>query len=223
MKADLIYITSQITFRDVQQGYPKHEVLNGELQEWLFRPARILAESSAGNFSAMGTGMALLVLELMFFEHHGQYLTGKNSDAKASVDTKISSSRAFCIGFAAFRDYLVECRGQCADLLDVDPKHLYKLARCGLFHSFSLRWEFLVDARQQSASFERNPMPAVGGWLINPWQLLDDLQSYASEYVCALADEAHPWWAPDYTHAGGCLYEHFERTFDRIHPVLQYV
>jgi|688.fasta_scaffold288131_2 hypothetical protein len=223
MRADLIYIAPGLTFADLRDGtITKPDVLRAELNEWLFRPLHVLGKVSAGKFGDMGCGMAMLLLELTFFEHHGQYITGKDSDINADPPVKISSTDAFIAGFNALRQYLVDIGRGTPDLASLDAKSLYKFGRCGLFHSFNLRWEFLVDARQVSASFERNTHPDVGGWLINPWRMREDLESYASSYIDALATLSHPWHQPGHAMYAADLRQSFLTTFDRIHPLALY-
>jgi hypothetical protein len=223
MKADLIYITSDVTFADLRdEKYSKPEILQRELDEWLFRPLQLLGEASAGDFRGMGVGMAMLLLELTFFEHHGQYITGKDSDLNAARDVRISSRDAFTSGFDAFRNYLVSAGHGNNDLATLDARNLYKFGRCGLFHSFNLRWEFLIDARQQSASFERNVHQDVGGWLINPWQLRIDLTYYTTEYVKTLVSPTYNFGQPAHTAYPADLRQKFLTTFDRIHALEVY-
>jgi len=135
----------------------------------------------------------------MFFEPHGQYLEGKESRGPGE------SRRLFCSAFNRFRDFL-KSKGMISKDVDQLPaESVYSWARCGLFHSTRLANELLVDAVGFGrACLAENSM--LGGWLIDPWLMLDLLERYLDSYVSEVKN------APDDYQ----IVKNFEATFNRL-------
>jgi len=133
------------------------------------RPGSILALQDNSDY-----GMALFAMELMFFEPHGQYLSGNTSDQ--------GSKRKFVTVFDRFKSEVKPEIG-----LDVPSDRFYSWARCGLFHSHTLVQDILIDARNIFQPFSRNPQ-FPGGVLVNPYKLLNLLERYLDNYVLTIKE-----------------------------------
>lgn len=169
----IVRITKNLSFDDLLSGsIVPVDAYRTQVRDWILSPARRLSESYPEDTDH---GMALLALELMFFEPHGQFLEGKYEKGR--------SKHYFCTAFERFRQFL---RGRSMSTVDTDglrTESIYKWARCGLFHSTLLANELLVDALQfGETSLSKNPIIA-GGWLIDPWRMLVELEDYVDSYV----------------------------------------
>ncbi len=175
MNGNIIRITKEISFSDLQSGkVDPFEVYLSIVKRWILEPAEKIADSYPDNTDF---GMALLALELMFFEPQGQFLTGKSSNH--------ASKKTFCIAFDHFRVFLSEKKLISQEASSLTSDSIYKWARCGLFHSGRLANDLLVDAIDYSTfCLEKNRI--VNGWLVDPWKLLPAINSYAEDYISML-------------------------------------
>jgi hypothetical protein len=98
----LVYITGSITFADLEAGRVSDiDVLDAQVKNWLLRPAAHLAAMTPTIGEQYEHGMSLFALELMFFEPHGQYLGGNDSQGQ--------SGKMFLLAFERFRAWLGLC------------------------------------------------------------------------------------------------------------------
>lgn len=194
MNGTFVRISKDLSFEDLlNERVTSYDAYEKQVKAWIIEPARVLAEAKPRNTD---TGMALLAVELLFFEAHGQYLTGESSQNK--------SRKTFCIAFDKFRDFLISEKMADESISDIDSVSVYRWARCGLFHSARLSKELLVDAVNYcSQPMAKNPLH--GGWLINPWKLLEPLRFYVIKYVKLLKEK------PDSIEA-----KKFQTTFNRL-------
>lgn len=177
MYGNIVRITKDLSFQDLQNSViTKHQAYREMVQSWILRPARLLC---SGPLSSSDSGMALLCIELTFFEPHGQYLSGASANPRSKV--------RFRVGFDAFRSYLVSNGLVGNDVAGLKTDSFYEWARCGLFHSCVPANELLVDAADYSQScLTINPI--FSGWLVNPWKMLDPLENYINEYIHQLEE-----------------------------------
>lgn len=166
----MIRITRHLTFDQVRTGAVSPiETYEIQARDWIIGPARMLATQKPRNTDH---GMAILALELMFFEPHGQFLDG----------TLVGSKKRFCSAFDRFLDHLKARDKLLLETDDLSSESVYKWARCGLFHSSLLATQLLVDA----VGYSRRPLAknsVLEGWLVDPWLLLDCLEGYLADYV----------------------------------------
>jgi hypothetical protein len=144
---------------------------------WLIEPAEILAS----NRDNSDLGIALLSLELMFFEPHGYYLNG-SAARKPNKPTEWASGASFRKGFGSFVSYLRTTEEISADITEREIDGFYKWARCGLMHAMTMSNEILVDALEVGG---KTISKALGGQiiLVDPWLLLPRLSDYIDNYV----------------------------------------
>jgi hypothetical protein len=190
----LVRITRHLSFDDLRQG--KVEPIDAyqlQVRDWILKPAKHLADLRSEDTDH---GMALLALELMFFEPHGQYLTGRDSERR--------SRATFCEAFATFIDFSINQGLASPDIRELELSGFYRWARCGLFHSTRLANELLVDAVNFS-NFCLSKNNMLGGWLVNPWLMLGALEKYVESYVELVRSEPY-----------GELAKNFNNTFDRL-------
>lgn len=178
MMAAQIMITKSISLDDISRGkVAPIDVYQSQVRDWLFEPARILANALPRDPFC---GMAIFALELMFFEPHGKLLIG--------YDEQNRSRATFSKGFDEFRVFLRDKNEIPPDSDTLSTSNIYGWARCGLFHSSIPREQILVDAEcTNERCFSRN-LP-LDGWLVDPWRLLDQLDEYLSSYVKKVKDE----------------------------------
>lgn len=184
----LVRITRDLSLQEIHRGtVDPVDVYSKLVEAWIFEPAKQLKRLYPTNTDH---GMALLALLLLYFEPHGQFLTGKSSEGQ--------SKRTFCAAFDAFRAYLSEHHKVPQETSDLLSESFYKWARCGLFHSGRMSNELLVDAVGMSTScLSKNQI--LGGWLVNPWQLLTQLQNYNKAYTSQLsAASANDQWKKNF-------------------------
>jgi hypothetical protein len=87
--------------------------------------------------------------------------------------------------FDRFRGFLRQRGAIGPDTEILDAQSIYKWARCGLFHSSILASELLVDAaRFANRCLAKNSI--LGGWLVDPWLLLAELETYLDAYIADL-------------------------------------
>jgi hypothetical protein len=197
MMSGIIRITKNLSFNDLLSGsIAPVDAYRTQVHDWILSPARRLTEAYPEDTDH---GMALLALELMFFEPHGHFLEGNYEQRQ--------SKQYFCMAFERFRQFL-KAKSMSAEDNDTDDlatESIYKWARCGLFHSTLLAKELLVDAVQfGQASFAKNPIIS-GGWLIDPWRMLDELEDYVDSYVSEVKADRD-----------SAIAMHFEATFKKL-------
>ncbi len=200
MLKNLVYIVAATTFADLEAGrVSKVEIHKQQVRNWLLRPARHLASMEPTVAKNYEHGMALFALELMFFEPHGQYISGENSSGSASA--------TFMIGFKRFCDWLMKREHKAQHFTEENIREIRDQSRNGLFHSGQIKDGLLVDIRRTSKeAFYKNP--CWDGWLVDPWNLLSRMEEYFAEYIAILIDENHREY--------GKLYLPFAKTFDRL-------
>lgn len=169
----IIRITKNLGVDDLLSGsIAPVDAYRTQVHDWILSPARRLTEAYPEDTDH---GMALLALELMFFEPHGHFLEGNYEQRR--------SKQYFCTAFERFRQFLRAKSMSTEDTDELPTESIYKWARCGLFHSTLLAKELLVEAVQfGQASLAKNPIIS-GGWIINPWRMLDELEDYVDSYV----------------------------------------
>lgn len=178
-----IHVSPKYTVEDVAtQRVDAVDVLEDQVEGWIFQPADTLRQIGTGvNTDAVHhNGMAILALELLFFEPHGQFLRGTDLEGSAAT---------FKTGFNKYKRYLSrEYSSQEREFTsyqDFSAKKLYQLGRCGLFHSAQLKYGLLVHPEVQGKLAFRYE-PGVPAWIINPWPLLDSLRAYFKQYLTEL-------------------------------------
>jgi hypothetical protein len=182
MITDDMHVSPKYTVADFQSGsIDAIGILEDQIHGWLFDPADALrlvsVNATAG--AERHNGIAILALELLFFEPHGQYLQGAKSGA---------SSKTFKVGFDAFIRYLLKHDPSQASEFGrhkLHSKHVYGLARCGLFHSALVKRGLLVQPDLKGSIAFRYDT-TMGAWVVNPWPLLTSLRLYFDSYTASL-------------------------------------
>ncbi|MBE2264833.1 MAG: hypothetical protein IAE64_01110 [Flavobacteriales bacterium] len=196
---DLIYVVGDITFGDLDEGRASPiDVHEAQVTKWLLEPASYLAKMKPTIGVRYEHGMSLFALELMFFEPHGQYITGEDSQGKAG--------KIFLEGFNRFLEWL-KATDRVAENIDLNASQFLDWSRNGLFHSGQVKDGLLVDIRNlENGPFNKNP--AFDGWLVDPWELLKDIREYFLEYINVLRKPVTPEHRQ--------LFANFQKTFDRL-------
>lgn len=192
MNSHIVRITKNLSFDDL---YSKRvspiEAYRTQVTDWIINPAKMLAETSPRNTDH---GMAILALELMFFEPHGQYLTGK--------DSKGNSGETFRGAFDKFQKFICTNHQQ-AEF--IEPESVWTWARNRLFHSTRLSNPLLVNAVGIGRNaIQKNP-DFEDGWLIDPWRLIDLIEEYLENYISIITQNKNE-----------DLSKNFHVTFDRL-------
>jgi hypothetical protein len=192
MNNNLVRITKNLSFGDLKEKSPK-EIYKIQVLDWIIEPSKQLSKLYPDETDH---GMALLAIQLMFFEPHGQFLTGE--------DSLQQSKKLFVIAFNKFVIFM-ESRNKVESHDNLNISELfYKFARCGLFHSSIMGTEMLVSAiRIQEKVFYKNPI--IGGWLVDPWLMLNELEKYLDDYLVKLADDGN-----------SNMLENFNKTYNRL-------
>jgi hypothetical protein len=183
-----IRVVRDITYGMILSGeVAHHSVLEAQVCEWIIRPARHLAALRDVNIRDTDHGIALLSLLMLFFEPHGQYLSGR--------DSRSTSQITFESGLQRFLNWLHSQHRLALAPSTISSEDFYKFARCGLLHSAQLKGEFLVDAKclRNESIYHNNHLGS--GWLINPWRLLEDLEDYFKDYIMVISDSSHADYA----------------------------
>ena len=181
------------------------------MKHWLFEPVRHLAEVK----SESDRGISLLMLELAFFEPLGSILLGKESDGNVSMH--------FVKGLSYFAEWMYDkqyIKKDVETILRTEKDNLlYKLARCGLMHQFTMKGGnvfvstiggdsmSVLDYKMQCSpiSGRVNDRQYENLFLVNPWKLLPQLEKFLDDFVKKL-DDAYP---------KDKLYKNFKKTFER--------
>ncbi len=196
-----IRLTKKITLEDIVNKKISHiEAYSSQITACIINPCRELDSLRDRNTD---NGMAIWVLLLTFFEPHGQYLTGINSNGK--------SKDIFIVGFDEFKKFIIQKKLVEIDVKNLESEKLFKFARSGLFHSSVMYKDFLIDCINFSRySISRNPFN--GGWLINPWLFTEDLSRYVEFYLKEVKDDV-------------IKKRKFESTFERLilNPMMKMV
>ena len=177
MNLDMVRITKRLSFTDIANGVvSRPDAYQTIVTDWIIKPAQHLTTVYP---TEVDHGMALFALELMFFEPHGQFLSGKTKRG--------NSCRNFCEAFERFRQYLSVNHQISEDTDILAAEAVYTWARCGLFHSGHLATDLLVDAMGYSDNcLSKNYI--LGGWLVNPWAMLPLLEKYLNDYIADLKE-----------------------------------
>lgn len=154
------------------------EAYRRQLQSWLFDPINILVQKSRENDNNNDLKIAVLSLALMYFEPHGQYLTG-------TIDGKRQSQKLFVTGFQRF----VESNNDQFDEKALNQEffqNLYSWTRCGLMHSLTLSENIFIDTYGIGGKIiSKLPISTMHGqkWLIDPVLLFAEMQNYSNRYL----------------------------------------
>ena len=185
------------------------------VDHWIFEPARHLAQGS----KVIDRGMALLTLELAFFEPFGAILTGEGSVG--------ASQRTFSIGLKRFAEWLATQHligDEELYILSIigtnsAPNLVYSFARCGLMHSGTMQggrifvdalnsgeysitdFKFPIPSRAKDGSIA----PANTIILFDPWRLLPQLQMFVEDFRTELCR----------SDTKDSLYKNFKKTFEQ--------
>lgn len=198
---NLIYITENISFGDLETGkISPVQVYKKQVKNWLFKPAKCLSDMNDNRFNYYENGISLFILLLTFFESHRQYITGQDSNR--------NSGRIFATGFDRFKKYIILTGKVDTNFRDFNSSKLYDWARNGLFHNGYIKNGLLVDMRRnKKLVFYNNPL--WDGWLVDPWNLLDALETYFEEYTNILENPSHIEYST--------LKSNFDKTFERFY------
>lgn len=198
MNPDLILITECATFGDLERGkISPEDIYKEQMDKWLFIPAKHLSELHNVNKEIIFShGYSLLGLLLIFFESHGKYLNGT---------TERNSRSQFMTAFKAFYSFLLEKKLVSEEVIEKEvSESFYGVVRCGVFHSFTLDSDFLVDSRKLNQYvFLKDPKGEKT--LICPWMLLLALQEYFDQYLNELNNSET-----------SLLKQNFEKTFTKL-------
>jgi hypothetical protein len=210
-------VDGKLDFHDIIGHEPSYiEAWATIVAHWIFEPAQHL---SSGE-KVTDRGIALLTLELCFFEPFGCILTGEDSDN--------ASQKTFCEGLKRFSDWLFRKRligDREKDILNVigttnAPNVVYAYARCGLMHKMTMQGgRIFVDARAigrysitnykyKLASLRKDGSVEIGEniLLIDPWRLLPQLKDFLKDFKAELCG----------SYPNGELYQRFKKTFERV-------
>ncbi|MCP1232062.1 hypothetical protein [Acetobacter indonesiensis] len=183
---------------------------------WNFEPVKLLTQGER----VTDRGIAILTLELAFFEPFGSILTGQDSDGK--------SQKTFSEGLKYFSNWLFskELIGEKeCDILSVigtssSPNIVYSYARCGLMHKMTMQgsnvfvdafgigdyaitdFNYKIKSQNKNGSLE----PSKNIFLIDPWRLLPLLEQFMDFFVEELIKSKQN---------GDDLYINFKNTFER--------
>lgn len=210
-------VDGKLDFRDIVDNESSYIAAWATIVEhWLFEPARHLA---SGN-KVSDRGIALLTLELAFFEPFGSVLTGK-----ASND---ASHSTFSVGLKRFADWLseknfigtIEKTILSVEGTKITPNLVYSFARCGLMHNMTMKGgRIFIDARKSGrysiTDYKYSiPSQARDGLienaetilLIDPWRLLPQLVDFLGDFVKEL----------DGSDTNSEFYQNFKKIFERM-------
>lgn len=183
---------------------------------WNFEPVRRLTAER----KVTDRGIAILTLELAFFEPFGSILTGIDSDGQ--------SQRIFSEGLRYFSNWMLE-----NDLIGDEenkilsvigtgaaPNVVYSYARCGLMHKMTMqgghvfidaygvgRYAITDHAYEIASQSKRGTSePDRNVFLIDPWRLLPIMERFLEDFKNNLLQSKQE---------GSDLYNNFKRTFER--------
>lgn len=171
-----VRISKHLSYSSLGEISPQ-AVYKIQVSDWIIKPSKYL---SALYPDETDHGMALLAIQLMFFEAHGQFLTGQDSFNR--------SREIFSFAFGEFVSFM-KSRGKIDSPKEVNvPELFYKFARCGLFHSSIMGAEMLVATiRIKEKVFYKNPH--IDGWLVDPWLMISELEEYLDYYLAKLSND----------------------------------
>ena len=194
MSPPIWIVENKLSFQDIidnECGYI--DAWETIVRSWIFEPAGHLASGK----KVTDRGIALLTLELAFFEPFGSILTGEDSDGK--------SQKTFSKGTERFADWLFEkdligkSEKKTLSVIGTNkiPNIVYSFARCGLMHKMTMKGgRIFIDARTTgpyAISEYRYPIPSQAEdgsikkgeniLLIDPWRLLPQLERFLSCFV----------------------------------------
>jgi hypothetical protein len=176
MNMDIVRIARNVNFAQLRDESFWGSAYKNIINAWIIDPCKILYNE--GNFQ-YEHGIAVLSLELLFFEPHGKLL---NPDLTRHGELFIN-------GLVGFFNYLKNnmIDNDCDDL----RQSIWKQARCGLFHSLKLESDIMIDAQNVTYKVISTNNMFNGNWgryLINPWKLLFELEKYIEKYVNDIMD-----------------------------------
>lgn len=163
----------------------KIDVFEDRINEWLFKPMTKLID--------FNDGMALLSLNLSYFEMIAQYIKGEDSNGK--------SKRFFIIGLkSVFENELSESERLSKPEYNLSESSrewhkkayetftdgFYKMGRCGMFHSYLPKYGFLIT-NMKGKLFIIEEIRNFQIY-INPWVMANRLIKHFNEYVARLRE-----------------------------------
>ncbi|MCP1249894.1 hypothetical protein [Gluconobacter oxydans] len=211
-----------LSFQDILESETKYiDAWATIVKHWIFEPCRHLAL----NRNTTDRGMALLMLELAFFEPLGSIITGQESTG--------NSRKMFATGLKEFASWLrnkdihereligeVEQNILCAGADTDQANAIFSFARCGLMHSMTMQGgQIFIDALGigkfsitdykyaiSSLSKKGEVIDSETILLIDPWRLLIQMEEFTEFFVNKLRSAGNDSQA----------YRKFVTTFERI-------
>lgn len=154
---------SYLQVRDIEKTI---DVFEDQVKDWLIAPAKMMT----GNQHA---GLAILALSLSYMEPLGHLLTGESSGVKKHF--RIGLKRIF------------------PTTAPPDPvlDDLYDKLRNGMFHE-GMTKAYVYIRRDITSPIEvgSRGVPGKNFVYVNPWLLLNSVESHLSRYVAELRDPA---------------------------------
>lgn len=156
-------ITKNLSFEDAKKLSPK-EVIKIQFRDWVFTPSELLIKT--GNTDDL---MGALIILLTFFEVHGQYLNGEDSNGKSGEFFR-----------HAFDEY--------SNFSNIDSNlssKFWKFARCGLFHSLTMKGAIMIDSVGYCGNKILKKWSDSNGEkiIVNVERLFGSVISYHEEYL----------------------------------------
>ncbi|HYD99148.1 MAG TPA: hypothetical protein VEH84_07180 [Alphaproteobacteria bacterium] len=215
MKPPIWIVKDKVNFRDIISDENKYVTAWFDIvKHLLIEPARRLADPE----KVTDRGIALLTLELSFFEPFGSIITGESSEG--------ASQRTFSIGLKEFAEW-AKTKGFIGDkeleILSVigtgsNPNVLYSFGRCGLMHSMTMKGGFvfidavqtgkysITDLRYNIAYKNGNNIAETDSiLLVDPWRLLNQIEMFVEDFQSKLRQ----------TPRSDVQYINFKKTFER--------
>lgn len=146
----------------------KIDVYEDQVLGWIVNPAKLM-------FRDEHSGFAVLALALTYFEPLGQSLTGKLNDS-----------------YRNFKRGLEEVYQGTSNVDDDILKQLYSQVRCGMFHRGFTKSLVTITRGQAQAMLMHGDGTVVHSIVLNPWVLLENVESHVVEHCEALRNPADP-------------------------------
>jgi hypothetical protein len=144
------------------------DVYEDQVLGWIVGPAKLMFEHEHSGF-------AVLALALTYFEPLGQSLTGKFHDS-----------------YMNFKRGLTEVYPDTSGIDDEILRQLYSQVRCGMFHRGFAKGLVRITRGQVQAIVMHGDGKTVHSIIVNPWALLENVETHVLEHCAALRIPTDP-------------------------------
>ena len=179
----------------------KLDIYNDRIKGWFISPIDSLLKCQNLDDNLM----AIFLIELSYFEHIAQLLSGESSKNKSKCFFEIGLRKVIPKVFEVIEENMNPDKNLSSESVKLHEKFFkmltngfYSHARCGLYHNASLKYGFMLTNRKGSLIDFEEGLTVPAQIYINPISLKDKILEHHEKYVGRLRNNPVSQEAQDF-------------------------